>query len=179
MASRSDSGPERQGLREEPVEIMQRLRRLVELMSENDLTELEVEESGVRIRIHKNQPLHYIPAALDNLQRHLPAPGQPALEGSAQLPVQVPAAKHGKELVEISSPMVGTFYRAGTPGGEPCVSAGSVVEPDTVVCIVEAMKVMNEIKAEQSGEITEVLAHDAEPVEFGQVLFLVRPLAGQ
>ncbi len=71
--------------------------------------------------------------------------------------------------------MVGTFYRSPSPGAEPYVSVGSEVEADTVVCIIEAMKVMNEIKAEVSGRIVEILVEDVEPVEYGQVLFLVEP----
>ena len=77
--------------------------------------------------------------------------------------------------LKIVSPMVGTFYRAPSEGAEPYVTVGTIVEPDTVVCIIEAMKVMNEIKAEVSGEVVEILVQNAEPVEYAQVLFLVRP----
>jgi acetyl-CoA carboxylase biotin carboxyl carrier protein len=84
----------------------------------------------------------------------------------------------GDNLVAITSPMVGTFYRAPSEGAEPYVTVGSFVEPDTVVCIVEAMKVMNEVKADVAGEIVEILVQNGEPVEYGQELFMVKPAGG-
>jgi acetyl-CoA carboxylase biotin carboxyl carrier protein len=106
------------------------------------------------------------------------SPQQLALQGAQPQQQQEAAGalQEGEDdLAEVTSPMVGTFYRSSSPGADAYVSVGSVVEPDTVVCIVEAMKVMNEIKAGVSGEIVEILVEDAEPVEFGQVLFLVEP----
>ena len=93
-------------------------------------------------------------------------PLAPAVADSA------PAAADG---VEVKSPMIGTFYRRPSPDAEPFADVGVQVEPDTVVCIIEAMKVMNEIKAETRGVITEILAEDAKPVEYGQVLFRIEP----
>jgi acetyl-CoA carboxylase biotin carboxyl carrier protein len=90
----------------------------------------------------------------------------------------VEVEEEAEKLIEVPSPMVGTFYRSSTPGSEPYVGIGSEVEPDTVVCIIEAMKVMNEIKAEVTGRIAEILVEDTEPIEFGQVLFLVEPTDG-
>jgi acetyl-CoA carboxylase biotin carboxyl carrier protein len=100
---------------------------------------------------------------------------QLALEGETQEGAEGPPAEQDEGLEEITSPMVGTFYRSSSPGADAYVNKGSEVEPDTVVCIVEAMKVMNEIKAGVEGEIVEILVEDAEPVEFGQPLFQVRP----
>ncbi|MFQ5956566.1 MAG: acetyl-CoA carboxylase biotin carboxyl carrier protein, partial [Candidatus Brocadiales bacterium] len=77
--------------------------------------------------------------------------------------------------LEISSPMVGTFYRAATPGAEPHVEVGDTVDPETVVCVIEAMKIINEIKAEVTGKVAEILVEDGAPVEFGQPLFRVQP----
>ena len=98
-----------------------------------------------------------------------PAP-QPAVEAEP-----APAAEDAEELVDITSPMVGTFYAAASPDSEDFVEAGARVTPEAVVCIVEAMKVMNEIKAECSGVIAEVVATNGQPVEYGQVLFRVKP----
>ncbi|PYJ06875.1 MAG: acetyl-CoA carboxylase, biotin carboxyl carrier protein, partial [Verrucomicrobia bacterium] len=95
------------------------------------------------------------------------------------LPVAVPAIQAppppASTEVEIKSPMIGTFYRAPSPEAAPYVEVGSEVNPDTVVCIIEAMKVMNEIKAEAKGVITQVMVENAKPVEFGQALFKIRP----
>jgi acetyl-CoA carboxylase biotin carboxyl carrier protein len=87
-----------------------------------------------------------------------------------------PAKESSVKTVEIKSPMVGTFYRAPSPEAAPYVEVGQVVEPGQVICIVEAMKLMNEIKAEVKGKILEILADNAEPVEFGQPMFLIEPL---
>jgi len=150
----------------------------VAMMNENDLAEVEVEEPEVRIKIRKNQPLQYIPPGFNTAQLQQPAAYHPALQMPQAPEGQGLPAKHKENLAEIKSPMVGTFYRTSSPGSEPYVTVGDRVEPDTVVCIVEAMKVMNEIKAAVSGEIVEILVEDAEPVEFGQVLFLVKPDEG-
>ena len=157
------------------MDVMERLRQLVAMMNENDLAEVEVEEPQLRIKVAKKQALQYIPpgfsaAQLQQLPGYHPALEMPQVSQGEGLP-----ARRQENLVEISSPMVGTFYRASSPGGEPYVSVGVRVDPDAVVCIIEAMKVMNEIRAEVSGEIVEILIEDTEPVEFGQVLFLVRP----
>jgi acetyl-CoA carboxylase biotin carboxyl carrier protein len=157
------------------MDLMEKIRRLADLMEEVDLSELEVEEPELRLRLKNksaagpqviSQPAGGVaPAA---------APGSAAEEGEGG--EQAMPDEKDEDLIEITSPMVGTFYRAPSEGAEPYVTVGSVVEPDTVVCIVEAMKVMNEVKSEVSGEIVEILVQNAEPVEFGQVLFLVKPL---
>lgn len=144
-------------------------------MRENDLAELEVEEADVRVRIKKSEPIQFVPPPGVNytpLGALSPAPALP--EAQATAPDEEEEAQEEK-TAEITSPMVGTFYRSGNPAAEAYVRVGSVVDPDTVICIVEAMKVMNEIKAGIGGEIVEILAQNAEPVEFGQLLFLVRP----
>ena len=160
------------------MDVMERLRQLVAMMNENDLAEVEVEEPEVRIKIRKNQPLQYIPPGFNAAQLQQPLAYHPALQMPQAPEREGLPTRREESLAEINSPMVGTFYRASSPGGEPYITVGASVDTDTVVCIVEAMKVMNEIKAEVSGEIVEILVEDAEPVEFGQVLFLVRPDEG-
>lgn len=136
------------------------VRNLVELMVENDLGEVSVSD-GNRSIVLKRGSL-----------------GQPALAG-AQAALVAPGAVKEEEpaevLAEVKSPMVGTLYLAASPDSEPYAAAGSYVDENTVVCIVEAMKVMNEVRAEVSGIITEICVKSAQPVEYGQVLFRVRP----
>jgi len=133
-------------------------------MEENNLCELEIEEGGSRIRLKKNSSDQ--PVIISQMHN---TPNQPST---------APAVKEQKKLnnIEIKSPMVGTFYRAPSPGAKPYVEIGSTVKPGDVVCIIEAMKLMNEIKAETSGKITEILLENGEPVEFGQPLFHIEPL---
>ncbi|MFW6456817.1 MAG: acetyl-CoA carboxylase biotin carboxyl carrier protein [Planctomycetota bacterium] len=157
------------------MDLMEKIRQLADLMEETDLGELEVEEPELRLKL-KNESAaapQVISQPVAGTAPPAPAGGSP--EGGGEEDQSVPNEKD-EDLIEITSPMVGTFYRAPSEGAEPYVTVGSVVEPDTVVCIVEAMKVMNEVKSEVSGEIVEILVQNAEPVEFGQVLFLVSPL---
>ena len=157
------------------MEVVERVRQLIEIMADKGLVELEVEEPELRIKITKEHPQPMAAAPFGfNFAQLQSAPGQlPAPQQSAAEPETAPAAQ--QRLTEITSPMVGTFYRSPSPGSEAYVSVGTEVDADTVVCIIEAMKVMNEIKAEVSGRIMEILVEDVEPIEYGQVLFLVEP----
>jgi acetyl-CoA carboxylase biotin carboxyl carrier protein len=141
------------------------VKRLVHLMDLHGLTEVELEDAGRRVRLKKGADAHAaVPA---HVVAPVPAPGS-----SAPASAVGAAAPKGSE---IRSPMVGTFYRSPSPEAAPFVEVGDTVRKDTVVCIIEAMKVMNEIKAECDGEVLAVLAQNGEAVEFDQPLFLVRP----
>ena len=141
---------------------MESLRQLLALMSEHGLAELEIEQEDMAVRLRK--AVAAAPAAV------APAAAAPAAGAAAH------AARAPKEnLPSINSPMVGTFYVAASPEAAPLVKIGDHVAEDTVVCIIEAMKVFNEIQAEMSGTIEKVLAKNAEAVEFGQPMFVVRP----
>ena len=105
----------------------------------------------------------------------MPAAVAPAAAAGAEAPEAAAEAGPPPGTVPFESPMVGTFYRAASPDADPFVSAGTQVNDETVICIIEAMKVMNEIKAETRGEVVEVLVENGEPVEFGQPLFLLKP----
>ena len=144
------------------------LRRLLRLMRDFDLTELEIEEEGHRVRLRRGAEgvVTAAPVAA-------PAPAPAPAPTEAAAPAVRDIAAEG--LVEITSPMVGTFYRSPSPDEDPFVQVGDAVGAETVVCIIEAMKVMNEIKAEVEGEILQVLVENGEMVEYGQVLMLVRP----
>lgn len=146
---------------------LKKVRELIELMKENDLIEVEVVSGDNKIHLKR-------PGAVAQ-QAVMPAMAAPMHAAPvAAAPAQaVPAADAG--LVEIKSPIVGTFYAAPSPDSEPYVKTGDRVDADTVVCIVEAMKVMNEIKAETSGSIVEISVKDGQSIEYGQVLFKVRP----
>ena len=160
------------------------IRQLVELMVANDVQSIRMSDGELRLAIRRGPQWDSMPGA------HAVAP-PPALPASAVSPAaamavgghagpakpQAESQQADEGLASIESPMVGTFYAAPDPDSPPYVTVGSEVTPDTVVCIVEAMKVFNEIKAEISGTIEKVCVENAHPVEFGQPLFLVRPKA--
>lgn len=141
---------------------IEQIKQLVQLMIDNDLSELDVTDGETKVLLKRGPGNIPVVAA---------APAAPA---AAAPPAEAQEAG-GEELLEIKSPMVGTFYTAASPDSEPYVTAGTAVGEDTVVCIIEAMKVMNEINSECSGTIVQVCVKNAQPVEYGQVLFRVRP----
>jgi acetyl-CoA carboxylase biotin carboxyl carrier protein len=151
------------------------LRRIVTLMRTNELVELELEDAGRRVRLVRAgaAPL----ALVQGAAVHHAAAAPVAAPAPSAAPAAAEKASRESRGAEITSPMVGTFYRAPSPDASPYAEVGDRVRKDTTVCIVEAMKVMNEIKAEVDGEILEILVQNGEPVEFGQPLFLVRPTA--
>ncbi|MFH0754918.1 MAG: acetyl-CoA carboxylase biotin carboxyl carrier protein [Candidatus Omnitrophota bacterium] len=147
---------------------LKELKEMIELMNENGLAELEIEREGMSLKLKKAseaaQPVAYsIPAI----------PAARPLEVAATMPAPVAAA--ADNLKDIKSPMVGTFYRAPSPEAAPFIEIGQAVEVGQVVCIVEAMKLMNEIKSDVRGKVVEICVDNTEPVEFGQVLFRVDP----
>ena len=148
---------------------LKEIREMINLMNENDLTEIEVEREGTKIKLRKGspeiiEPLRRYPAER-HIESHMPS-GK--TEDAAQ------AVNTNRK--EIKSPMVGTFYRALSPEAPPFVDIGQIVEVGQVVCIVEAMKLMNEIKSEVKGKVVDIPVDNAQPVEFGQTLFAVEPL---
>jgi acetyl-CoA carboxylase biotin carboxyl carrier protein len=146
------------------------IKAIIDLMKKNDLSVFELEKDGFRLKLQKglaDQPIVMTAAPAAVAPPVANGPGSTAAGGTA------PAAEAGP-LKDIVSPMVGTFYHAASPDAAPFVDVGTQVNEDTVVCIIEAMKVMNEIKAETSGVIAEVVAENSKPVQFGQVLFRVR-----
>ncbi|MDR3077632.1 MAG: acetyl-CoA carboxylase biotin carboxyl carrier protein [Planctomycetota bacterium] len=137
-------------------ESLERIKALLDLMRDNDLAELELEEGGVRVALRRSVP-GVVPAA---------APA---------VPVQfAPAGDSSAGLEPIKSPIVGTFYRGPSPDAAPFVGEGDTVRKGAVVCIIEAMKIMNDIKSDLDGKIERVLVESGEPVEYGQPLFLIR-----
>jgi len=154
----------------EGVVNIKEIKEMINLMNENNLSELEIEKDDMRIRLKKTAN------GIEGFEGPVVFQG-PAAGGSAKSQPSGPA-QAGSEIktLEIKSPMVGTFYRAPNPEAAPYVETGSTIEPGQVICIIEAMKLMNEIKSEIKGKILEILVDNAEPVEFGQPLFLIEPL---
>ena len=155
---------------------MEELRELAELVNEHGFTDFEFENENIRVRLSKMTAPPVIQAApaaaAPQYSAAPPAAAATAAQPSAE--TASPAADADAGLHKITSPIVGTFYRAPGPDKEPYVKEGSTVSPESVVCIVEAMKLMNEIQAETSGEIVKIYVENGQPVEFGQPLFGVR-----
>ena len=152
------------------------IKELIEVVSQHGITDLEVERSGVKVRIRKEGQ----PVVVSSVPTHstyaFPTgypPAAPGVPSPSPATESVPSSEDDG-LLNVRSPIVGTFYRAPNPDAEPFVKAGDTVEPGRVLCIIEAMKLMNEIEAEVSGEIVKVYVENGEPVEFGQALFGIR-----
>ena len=147
---------------------LKEIKEMITLMNENDLTEIEIEREGTKIKLKKSTSDS--PEIVHSRPRHYQAEHpQPAAEPNA------PAPAVNSKLKEVKSPMVGTFYRSPTPDAAPFVESGQVVEIGQVVCIVEAMKLMNEIDSPCAGKIAKILLQDGQVVEYGEVLFLIDP----
>lgn len=148
------------------------IKAIIDLMKKNSVSEFELEKQDFKIRLKRGVTSASGPVGLEEAPVVTYMTPTPALATPAVVVAPVPAPSN--EL-EVKSPMIGTFYRAPSPESAPYVEIGTEVSPETVVCIIEAMKVMNEIKAEVKGVVTQVLVDNAKPVEFGQPLFKVRP----
>lgn len=147
------------------------VQELIDILKRNHLTELELEREGVRIRVRHEQGIKTItPAVVEATSGTVASASQPSLTGSA--PVEDTTG-----MVTITSPIVGTFYRSPSPDADPYVEEGDYVKKGRVLCIVEAMKLMNEIESEVDGRVTKILAESTKPVEYGQTLFLIDPKA--
>jgi acetyl-CoA carboxylase biotin carboxyl carrier protein len=163
---------------------LKEIKELIELMTEKDISELELERAGVRLRISRVRravveagvPASVLPAAAPAVA------GNPAVVAPAPAPAAPPAAPPAEpreDLHIVKSPIVGTFYEAPAPGAPPFVKVGDPVQPGNVLCIIEAMKLMNEIESDVAGEILKRFVENAQPVEYGEALFAIRPSQGK
>ena len=144
---------------------------LIDLLKRNHLTELEIERAGLRIRVRHEVGMKTVSATVSD-----PGPGSaPAMTQHAVPPSELVENAAGQ--ITITSPIVGTFYRSPSPDADPYVEEGDYVKKGQVLCIVEAMKLMNEIESEVDGRITKILVESTKPVEYGQALFLIDPKA--
>lgn len=158
------------------------LKKLIDLMRKAELTEVDIEQEGLKIKLRKGSepqvafsaPAAQAPAAPAPVAQAPAAPAPVAAAPAAAPPAasEVPVSKSG---LTITAPMVGTFYSASNPENPPFIQEGDRVEIGKTVCIIEAMKLMNEIKAEVSGRVVKVMVENAQPVEYGQPLFIVEP----
>ena len=149
------------------------IKAIIDLMRKNSLSEFELERQDFKIKLKRGNSGAIVPVEEPVVMPYaappaVPAPGLPAVAPAAEVPAT-------SLLQEIKSPMIGTFYRAPSPESPNYMEIGAEVTPETVVCLIEAMKVMNEIKAEVRGVVTHILVENAKPVEFGQPLFRIRP----
>ena len=159
---------------------LKKIKEIIEIMKENELLEVEIKHGDDKIFLKRSQPhppVGVIPSAVSSIRPEL-GPPQHIQAGGAEALIHTYATQatpSSEALAEIKSPLVGTYYATPSPDSEHYVEVGSTVDPQTLVCIIEAMKVMNEIKAEISGTIVEVLVTNGQAVEYGQVLFKVKP----
>ena len=160
-----------------------KIRKLIKLVEESNIGELEVSGWGQRVRISK-KPRESGTAVQENPTTNITVEpkAEPAAVAPQPAPVKTPAAEQEKETVEdtdhlvpVKSPMVGTFYRAPAPDAKPYVELNQQITTGQVVCIIEAMKLMNEIESEVAGRVAKILVENSKPVEFGQTLFLIEP----
>ncbi|RKZ23565.1 acetyl-CoA carboxylase, biotin carboxyl carrier protein [bacterium] len=154
------------------------IKKLVELLEKSGVNEIEISRFGTRIRISKNGARGVVVQAPPPSPPPPPTPAETKKEEKKveEKPEKKEEKKERKNLVAIKAPMVGTFYRAPAPDAPPYVEVGDVVKRGQVVCIIEAMKLMNEIESDVDGRIVEILVKNEEPVEYGQELFLVEPI---
>lgn len=158
------------------------LQRLIDMMDESDVDSLEVSRFATRVRVSKSPPVHVMPgggsgsgaAGAAPTPAASPSPPTASPDGETDAPDEPPAAKDDGTM-EVESPMVGTFYRAPAPDAPPYVEVGDRVTKGQTLCILEAMKLMNELEAEVSGTVREICIGNGEPVEYGQILFRIAP----
>ena len=146
---------------------LKEIKAVLKLIQETDVEEIEVEQEGRRVRIRRRGPKAAV-------QAPSPVLSVPIAQVAAEVQ-SAPAIPVTTNLITVESPMVGTFYRASAPGADPYVRESDKVEKGTVLCLIEAMKLMNEIESEVMGTVRSILVENAQPVEYGQPLFLIEP----
>lgn len=151
------------------------VKQLLEMVEKSAVNEVELEEKGQKIRITKSAPQNVISSPAYSMPMPSAPPPAPLPAESAAPAAPKAAAPEGKKYHEIKSPIVGTFYRSPSPDAAPYVDVGSKVKQGGVLCIVEAMKLMNEIECDIAGTIVKINVENGKPVEYGQVLFLIEP----
>ena len=162
----------------EPSLNMSELREIADLVDRHGFTDFEFENENIRVRLSKNPAPQFV-QAFQPMTAAASAPASASvqtsgIERSSETAAVEPEAESDTDLYKITSPIVGTFYRSPSPDKEPYIKEGSQVSPGTIVCIVEAMKLMNEIEAEVSGEVVKIYVENGQPVEYGQPLFGIK-----
>jgi len=157
------------------------LKELMEFISQSNFVEFELERENFKLKLVKEiarRQAAQLEAVAGQTPTGIPAAPPPvALAGAATVTQPAPSVTPGADVYQVTSPMVGTFYRASNPNAPPFVQVGDIVKKGQVICIIEAMKLMNEIESEVAGEIIEIPVSNGQPVEYGEVLFRIRPVA--
>jgi acetyl-CoA carboxylase biotin carboxyl carrier protein len=154
---------------------LDRLNQIFKLVREHDLSEFELEQEGIRLRVRRGAPAGVVqPAAAPPPAAAAPAAAAAPSAGTAVAPLAVGTPGEEIELAVVKSPIVGTFYRSPEPGAPPFVEVGSTIKKGQVLCVIEAMKLMNEIDAECDGEIVSIYVENGQPVQYGERLFAIR-----
>ncbi len=162
------------------------IKKLIKIIETGDINEIEIEEEGTRLKVVKSRPAEYSQPQIISYAQPSAMPNQGGGGTAASAQTENTSAKTeekketsapstGKQLIEVHSPIVGTFYRAPSPNADPYVQVGQQVTKGTILCIVEAMKLMNEIESEYEGKIVKMMVENGQPVEYNQVLFLLDP----
>ncbi|MGE5807709.1 MAG: acetyl-CoA carboxylase biotin carboxyl carrier protein [Nitrospirota bacterium] len=156
---------------------LKEIKELIEILKGTDISEIEIERSGVKVRLRKGGDVTFHPA----MPRMEYPPAAIVAPTVTEIPAAPPAEKAAEPVaakaneVRVTSPIVGTFYRSSSPDKPPYVEIGDLVKKGQVLCIIEAMKLMNEIESEQAGKIVQILVENGQPVEYGQPLFVIEP----
>jgi len=154
------------------------IRQIIKMVEASNISEFELEEGGTKLRISKNIPSNDGFMPVTDVRMSAPAVPPPSVSPvptkAVESPVVESTVKPDDNILEIRSPMVGTFYRAPSPDADPYVQVGQLISVGQTLCVVEAMKLMNEIESEFSGKIVKILVDNAQPVEYNQVLFLIQ-----
>jgi acetyl-CoA carboxylase biotin carboxyl carrier protein len=154
---------------------LKEIKELIALMRKNDLSVFKLEQADFKITLKRGAEPVITNGNGATIAYPVAAPTPLPADSSSPVTPTGPAVAAGEKLKEVTSPMVGTFYGSSSPDSPPFLKVGQIITADTVVCIIEAMKVMNEIKAEQSGTVVEIVAENGKPVQYGQALFRIRP----
>jgi oxaloacetate decarboxylase alpha subunit len=150
---------------------LKEIEEMIKLMNDNKLGEIEIEKNGLKVRLKKED--NQIKQIIQDNTARIPVDASNKTAGESS---EATESKASGKFIEVKAPMVGTFYRAPAPDAEPFVDIGQDVKPDDVLCIIEAMKLMNEIKCEAKGKVIEILVENGHPVEYGQTIMLLEPL---
>ncbi len=154
---------------------LKEIKELIEILKGTDISELEIERSGVKVRLRKGGDVTFHPV-MPRMEYPPAAIVAPAMPEAPAAPAEKPVEPVKTNQIRVTAPIVGTFYRASAPDKPPYVEVGDIVKKGQVLCIIEAMKLMNEIESETSGKIVQILMENGQPVEYGQPLFAIEPM---
>jgi oxaloacetate decarboxylase (Na+ extruding) subunit alpha len=154
---------------------LKELKELIEMLKDTDISEVEIERSGVKVRLRKGGDVTYH-HTMPRMEHPPAAIVAPAIHVAPAPAVEMPVQPVKTNQIKVTSPIVGTFYRASSPDKPPYVETGDTVKNGQVLCIIEAMKLMNEIESETAGKIVQILVESGQPVEYGQPLFVIEPI---